>query len=119
MTHSVACYRCGASLAHLSLPLSRQDECPECRNYLHVCRMCVHFDPAVPRQCREDDAEEVLEKARLNFCDWFVASEHAFNAGRKTEEDEARAALDALFDGNSENEAETDERLSEAEKLFK
>ena len=97
MTHKVRCYRCGESLAALSLPLSRQDECPGCGNYLHVCRMCVYFDPRVPRQCREDGAEEVREKDRLNFCDWFKPSETAFDPDRKAEEDQARAALDALF----------------------
>ena len=122
MSHNVACYRCGTSLAHLSLPLSRQDECPECHNYLHVCRMCRHFDPSVPRKCREDDAEEVVEKERLNFCDWFIASESAFDVARKSEEDQARASLDALFDGpgdNQTNDTAADEHLSEAEKLFK
>ena len=118
MTHKVLCYRCGTSLAALSLPLSRQDECPGCRNYLHVCRMCRYFDPGVPRQCREDDAEEVIEKARLNFCDYFVASEGAFDAGRKAEEDRARSALDALF-GGDEAASQGDDTLTEADKLFK
>ena len=98
MAHSISCYRCGASLEALSLPLSRQDECPECSNYLHVCKMCVHYDPHVPRQCREDGAEDVTEKERPNFCDWFKPSESAFDAKRKDDEDQARAALDALFD---------------------
>lgn len=98
MAHDVCCYRCGAALTALSLPFSRQDECPECRNYLHVCKMCVHYDPHVPRQCREDGAEDVKEKERPNFCDWFRPSNAAFNADRKADEDAARAALDALFD---------------------
>ena len=98
MAHHIHCYRCGASLEALSLPFSRQDECPECGNYLHVCKMCVHYDKSVPRQCREDGAEDVKEKDRLNFCDWYKPSEKAFDAGRKAEEDAARSALDALFD---------------------
>ena len=97
MSHNVACYRCGASLAALSLPLSRQDECPECRNYLHVCKMCVFFDATVPRQCREDGAEDVVEKDRLNFCDWFKPSESAFDPDRKRQQDRAHTALDDLF----------------------
>lgn len=97
MTHNVACYRCGASLAALSLPLSRQDECPECQNYLHVCKMCIYFDANVPRQCREDGAEEVRDKDRLNFCDWFRPSDSAFDESRKNEEDDARAAAEDLF----------------------
>jgi len=98
MAHNISCYRCGASLAALSLPLSRHDECTDCGNYLHVCKMCTFFDAAVPRQCREDGAEDVTEKDRLNFCDWFVPSELAFDAERKDEEDQAKSALDALFD---------------------
>ena len=97
MSHSIACYRCGASLASLSLPFSRQDECPECQNYLHVCKMCSYFDARVPRQCREDGAEEVRDKDRLNFCDWFKPSEEAFDAQRKDEEDAARSAAEDLF----------------------
>ena len=97
MTHTIKCYRCGESLAALSLPFSRQDECPGCSNYLHVCKMCRHFDARVPRQCREDGAEDVKEKDRLNFCDWYVPSDSAFDGGRKDEEDKARSALDALF----------------------
>jgi hypothetical protein len=98
MVHNILCYRCGTSLAALSLPLSRQDECPGCANYLHVCKMCTNFDAAVTRQCREDGADDVTEKDRLNFCDWFIASESAFDAKRKDEENQAKSALDALFD---------------------
>ena len=63
MDHTICCYRCGTSLAALSLPLSRQDQCPECGNYVHVCKMCTFFDVHVPKQCREDDAEEVEDTA--------------------------------------------------------
>jgi hypothetical protein len=59
--------------------------------------MCTYFDARVPRQCREDGAEEVREKDRLNFCDWFKPSEDAFDADRKDEEDDARSAAEDLF----------------------
>lgn len=59
--------------------------------------MCTYFDATVPRQCREDGAEEVREKDRLNFCDWFKPSEDAFDADRKDEEDDARSAAEDLF----------------------
>lgn len=97
MAHKIRCYRCGESLAALSLPLSRQDECPGCGHHLHVCRMCIHFNPRVTRQCTEDGAEEVGDKDKLNFCDWFKPSETAFDADRKKAEDAARAAAEALF----------------------
>ena len=97
MRHNIACFRCGESLHALSLPLSRRDLCPNCSAELHVCRMCIHFDRAAPRQCREDDAEDVAEKERANFCDWFTASENAFDPSRKSEADAAAEALHALF----------------------
>ena len=119
MADQLRCYRCGASLAELSLPISRQDECPSCSVYLHVCKMCEHYDPGVPTQCREDDAEEVFEKERLNFCDWFKPGYDVFDAARAKEEAEAKDALAALFDNGVEKPESQDDLLSEAEKLFK
>lgn len=94
---NIACYRCGESLAALTLPLSRRDQCPSCSADIHVCKMCRHFDVRVPRQCREDGAEDVTEKERPNFCDWFSPAENAFDPQRKSVADSAQAALDALF----------------------
>ncbi|HEY8519545.1 MAG TPA: hypothetical protein VIN61_05665 [Gammaproteobacteria bacterium] len=91
------CYRCGASLAKLSLPLSRRDECPQCRAELHVCRMCVNYDKRWRRACREDDAEEVKDKEKANFCDYFKPSPNAYDPAEREAADAARAALDALF----------------------
>lgn len=98
MSAELQCFRCGHSLAALPLPLSRQDQCPECSHYLHVCRMCRHFDPRVPKQCREDDAEEVMDKEKPNFCDWFEATAGRYDAGRAGAASRAEAQLAALFD---------------------
>jgi hypothetical protein len=81
----------------LSLPLSRRDQCPECSADLHVCKMCIYFDKSVPRQCREDGAEDVTDKGRPNFCDWFKPSDRAFNPAAKSDADAAQDALAALF----------------------
>jgi hypothetical protein len=103
VSHNLCCYRCGESLAALSLPISRRDQCPACSADIHVCKMCTHFDANATRQCREDGAEDVKEKERPNFCDWFVASESAFDPNRKSVADEAKSALDALFGNSSDN----------------
>lgn len=100
--HNIACYRCGQSLAALSLPLSRRDQCPSCSVDLHVCKMCRFFDATAPRQCREDGAEDVTEKERPNFCDWYSPSDKAYDPNRKSAADSAQAALDALF-GDSDD----------------
>lgn len=119
MTTDVLCYRCGESVDALTLPLSRRDECPRCSAYLHVCRMCRFFDPAVPKQCREDDAEEVLEKERVNFCEWFVPSPDAFDPARANRESQAKARLAALFGDGDAVEAAGDDLVRDAEDLFR
>lgn len=121
MSQDIVCYRCGGSLSALSLPLSRRDECPHCQNYLHVCRMCRFYDPDVARQCREDDADDVKEKERLNFCDYFSPSENAFDAAGKKAADRAATELDALFGdgGSGDPDPPTDDGISDAEKLFR
>jgi hypothetical protein len=104
MSETISCFRCGASLSALSLPLSRRDQCPDCSVDLHVCKMCVHFDSAIARQCREDGAEDVTEKERVNFCDWFKPSSRAFDPSRKSQADAAQAALASLFGEGDPND---------------
>jgi len=116
----ITCYRCGSSLAALSLPWSRQDVCPECSVYLHVCMMCSYFDRNVPEQCREDDAEHVSDKETTNFCEWFQASENAFDAPRSAADERSRAELDALFGGDGPgSSSEVNTQQDAAEDLFK
>lgn len=120
MTDTLSCWRCGASLAQLSLPLPRLDECPDCGNYLHVCRMCRWFDPNVAKSCREDDAEEVKEKERANFCDYFAPWAGAYDVAAGATEQRARGQLDALFGDTAEqaDAAGAADSRQEAESLF-
>ncbi len=118
MTDVLLCYRCGESLASLSLPLSRRDLCPSCGTELHVCRMCVYFDPAATDQCREDDAERVREKETANFCDWFAPASGRFDSRQKVAADRAGEELSALFGESEAPEREDNPQLDDAEKLF-
>lgn len=97
MSHNLICWQCGNTLATLSLPFGRRDTCPKCRAELHVCRMCVDFDPRVADQCREPTADTVNEKNRANFCDHYRPRADAWQAQDRSEVDAARAALDQLF----------------------
>ncbi len=101
MSEQLHCYRCGTSLESLSLPLGRLDECPECHAELHVCRMCRHYNPAVPRACTEDDALDVRDKDRANFCDYFKPSPDAGDSAEWRAEQKAREQLKALFGEDS------------------
>ena len=125
MAEALRCYRCGQSLATLSLPLRRLEECPSCRVHLHVCRMCTHFAPRLPTGCDEQDAPEVRDKANANFCDYFKPSATAFNAAQGATDARARAELDALFGKDPRSEAKPaagsseDAALAKARELFK
>ena len=118
MHEELRCYRCGESLAALTLPISRQDQCPSCGNYVHVCRMCVNFDPYVARQCREDDAEEVFDKEKPNFCDWYVPSADAFDGANKRKENKARSELSVLFGEAADGDDDGEDPAKAAENLF-
>lgn len=122
MTASICCYKCGTSLAALSLPLRRLDECPQCRTELHVCRMCTHYAPLLPKGCDEEDAIDVREKQRANFCDYFRPDPNAYQGGELAAEQHAEAQLRALFgDGSDVDAANTpgDEALQRAQELFR
>jgi hypothetical protein len=94
--NDLVCWKCGAALAALTLPLRRLEECPTCRAELHVCRLCVQFDPGAYQQCREATVEEVRDKTRANFCDYFKPKAGAWSGGDAANE-RARSDLDKLF----------------------
>jgi len=118
----IVCWRCGQSLEKLTLPLARLDECPSCNAHLHICRMCVLYDPAVTKACREDDADEIHEKERANFCDYFRPAEDAFDADRAAAEQQAVNQLHGLFgeegDGAGNTDSSGDPATRAAEDLF-
>jgi hypothetical protein len=110
MPEPLSCYRCGTSLARLTLPLARLDECPSCAVHLHVCRMCLHYAPSRPKQCTEDDALEVRDKRSANFCDYFAPSARAFAGAEMAAEQQAREQLAALFGQAAEQRADAGTR---------
>jgi len=96
------CWKCGALLSDLSLPLSRTAECRACRAELHVCRMCRFYDTSKAKYCAEPIADEVHDKTRANFCGYFLVAGGRFrphdDAG-----DRAKSALESLFDPRKVN----------------
>ena len=97
MSNSLVCWKCGTSLATLSLPLLRLDECRSCGAQLHACKLCEFYSTSVAKHCRETIAEEVRDKERANFCDYFQPRPGAHSASSLTEAERAKSQLDALF----------------------
>jgi len=77
--------------------VGRKDECPFCGADLHCCLNCRFYDRAAPKQCREPVAEFVKEKAKTNYCDYFVFAESGVTGKADAAADQARTALNDLF----------------------
>jgi len=99
----LSCWKCGAGLVDEPMPLSRLAECRACRAQLHVCRMCLYFDPRLQFGCREDRAEDVTKKDAANFCDWFRPNPAAHEPPDTARADASRAKLDTLFGGSGDS----------------
>ena len=63
--------------------------------------MCVDYDTSVAKSCREPIAEEVKEKDRANFCDYFKPRPDAYRPRDQTAELKSRTPLDAMFGGQA------------------
>lgn len=80
------------------VPLSkpgRSDDCPHCAKPLHCCYQCRFYDPSAYNECRESQAERVVEKEKPNFCDYFVFDPQA-SRGLSSKE-EALRKFESLF----------------------
>jgi hypothetical protein len=90
----VSCHHCKNEIALTGL-VGRRDECPKCRSDVHVCLNCHHYDSKSYNECREPQAERVLEKQRANYCDYFAPQAGALRADDA--KDKMKAAAEALF----------------------
>lgn len=119
MAAELVCWKCGASLRVLPLPLSRMAECPECKAELHVCRMCQFFAPHTTRQCSEIRAEEIIKKDQANYCDWFKPRPGAFDARAQAKAASAKSKLDSFFGDAPPVAEDQDSARSAVEDLFR
>ena len=120
MGDSLVCWKCGAGVDDQPLPLARLAECTACSADLHVCLMCGFYDTRVAKACRETIAEEVKDKHRSNFCDYFEARSGAYAVNDDSAARGARAQLDALFGAASPDAspADSDASRSALDDLF-
>jgi hypothetical protein len=69
--------------------------CDRCRADLHSCLNCEHHDPTVYNECRESNAERILDQDRANRCEYFrpAGKSHAVSEDRQA----AMTDLENLF----------------------
>lgn len=113
----IVCWRCGHSLAEISLPLRRLEECPSCQAELHVCKLCEFYDTSVAKSCREPVAEEVRDKEHANFCDYFRPAPNAWHPV-SGERSAAEARLKDLF-GEAGDDGAGGDPKDQLDALFK
>ena len=116
MAEGLVCWKCGAAIGDLPMPLARLAECPVCRADLHVCRLCEFYDSRVAKACREPVAEEVQDKQRANFCGYFQIKARAYHGWDDGVSRRARSQLEDLFGGSpGGTEQENAETVSRSE----
>jgi hypothetical protein len=91
-----ACHACGAAFDTTGR-VGFRDVCERCDVDLHVCLNCRHHDPQRSNECRESQAEQVLDRDRANRCEWFQPGSGAEAGGPDGGAEAAREKLDALF----------------------
>jgi len=89
------CHKCGKEI-NRDAAVGRRDTCPSCGSDLHVCRNCRFYDPGSYNDCREPQAERVVEKDRRNFCDYFTFADSGGGTVKEKAAD-PRGKLEELF----------------------
>lgn len=93
------CWFCQTPLT--GLDYGRGDSCPKCGRDTHVCKGCIFYDQTAHNECREPQADRVIDKEKSNFCDYFTPANRPKGAAGEnpamTAAQAARAAAEALF----------------------
>lgn len=90
------CYFCKKDI-QITDRIGRQDSCSHCGSDLHICMNCEFYDPSAYNECRESQADRVLEKEKSNFCDYFTLSSVARQSGGMSEAEKSKKNLEELF----------------------
>ena len=88
------CHKCNNKIED-DFFVGRQSQCPSCEADLHCCLNCSFYEIGEYNDCRESQAERVLDKSRSNFCDFFSFKQKAETTGAT--DSSTKDKLDALF----------------------
>lgn len=113
MVDSFSCWKCGNNLVDVILPMSRQEACISCTADQHVCKMCIFYDGR--GSCEEQQAEDISDRERANFCDYFKPSNKIVGSTDKQNTNQANAKFAALFGDLLPEQDSNEEELSPAE----
>ncbi|MGY0581632.1 MAG: hypothetical protein ACW7DP_06395 [Paraglaciecola chathamensis] len=104
---TATCWQCGTFLERIITPVSRREECSQCKTDIHACKMCLNHDAQNRTGCDEERAEYIVDKERANFCEYFALSSRAFDDTKLDKQRRAKAQLAALFGDDTEDNSES------------
>jgi hypothetical protein len=95
---SYHCFKCNREfLLSGGQRIGRRESCGSCGSDLHVCRNCSHHDRSAYNECREPQAERVLDKERSNMCDYFTPRSGGASATGEKQKGDHLKSLEDLF----------------------
>ncbi len=96
LTPTLYCYHCKKNIPVFGgvIKITRTEECPYCSRALHCCKMCKFFDARVYNECKESNADRIVDKEKANFCDYFTLNNGKFDDSSL---DSLKSAADSLF----------------------
>ncbi len=92
------CYYCGEPAGNIKI--TRESICENCRKDLKVCLNCSFYEQGAHWDCRENIPEQVIDKDRANFCEYFVYTDRIdkkYQEKLKKDLEEARNKFLKLF----------------------
>lgn len=90
------CPHCLKELA-LDSKIPFRETCPHCVRDLHCCLACVFHDKGCSNECREPQADRVLDKEKANYCEYFQFAKKAVSGQGVDPAAEAKRRLEELF----------------------
>jgi hypothetical protein len=90
------CHACSKSL-EIKTPVGRREICSFCGSDLHCCLNCAFHETGAYNECREPQAERVIEKNRSNFCDFFIFRDAWTEGKGKDSRESTKTNIASLF----------------------
>ncbi|MBP9838050.1 MAG: hypothetical protein KBC84_04995 [Proteobacteria bacterium] len=91
----LVCYKCNTKLSLPSGTVSRTESCLKCSADVKVCLNCDHYDPKSYNECKEPNADRVVDKEKSNFCDYFKPRQKALS--KDSHKEDKFKDLESLF----------------------
>ncbi|EKD42456.1 MAG: hypothetical protein ACD_73C00146G0002 [uncultured bacterium] len=90
------CPFCSKELT-LDPKISFRESCFYCVRDLHCCFACHFYDTSAANECREPQADPVIDKEKANYCEYFQFANKGFSGQKEDPAIAAKRKLEELF----------------------